>query len=58
MLISEEICATCKWKHYDKKPGQLACGNWHSDSFTDDIEWNHVCEYWENEDGETEHVHI
>lgn len=48
--MEKETCSTCRW--YTEKHGiawreGLICGNWHSDNFTDPVEEDDQCEYWE-----------
>ena len=50
-LISEETCATCKWKKHDSgdSNGTYGCCNPNSPDYMEDVSWQYSCFEWENE---------
>ena len=50
MLMTDEVCGSCKYNHYDEEQADFYCDNMHSDNFTDYVPWNHSCEFWEMRD--------
>ena len=50
MLMTDEVCGSCKYNHWKQDEADFVCGNHHSDYFTTYVSWDFSCECWEEKE--------